>query len=314
LNHDRLLLWLSAKRQGSWSQFRAAVEEFCTDESDAFSDDSDEVERSGASSSDLPVYQRVRLALQQLSHVEFYTAGAENGWRVVPPSVAFPADMGETGLLCGARSPAILEGLSRVNHIEVASSEFEGMPQRILLRGHSPNAIVASARALGFQIQKDAPIALLSVTPRVRDPRTWRRSLMPETPGWSVHRFSISRRQWVEVPSSDARNAHMGLFRFTLRHQRFYYLRWRNCSYNIPVQIGKYAIMRRQRGVLHYDPKHRMFSTFAVFRPPLLIERALVLCSGKLGRFDPSTGWIEYAEVPPNVAYLASQLLQQGIR
>jgi hypothetical protein len=314
LNLDRLLLWLSAKEQGSWSQFRAAVEEFCTDKSDASPDDPDYPERRDVTNSGLPIYQHVRLTLQRLAHAEFYTAGAENGWRIVPPSLAFLADRTDTGLLCGARSPAILERLSHVSDFELLSSEFEGMPQRILLRGNSGSALVASAEMFGLQIQRDAPVALLSVTPGVRDPKNWRRSQMPETPGWSVQRFSISRRQWLEVPSSDARKAYIGLFRFALRHQLFYYLRWRNCSYSVPVQVGKYAIMRRQRSVLQYDSRRRVFSTFAILRPPLLIERALVLCSGKLGQFDRAAGRIEYTEVPPDVANLAAQLLEQEIR
>lgn len=115
-----------------------------------------------------------------------------------------------------------------------------------------------------------------------------------ETPGWSVHRFSVSRRQWVEVSSSDAANTGKGLFRFVLKHQRFYYLRWRNCSYRVPVQVGKYAIIRRRLRVIEYDPGRRALSTFPAFRPPLLIERAPVLCSGKLNGLDPVTGRIEY--------------------
>ena len=137
---------------------------------------------------------------------------------------------------------------------------------------------------------------------------------MPETPGWSVHRFSVPHREWIEVQYSDAANARTGLFRFALRHQRFYYLRSRQYSYRVPVQVGKYAIAGRRRGLLEYDSVRRILSTFVTFRPPLLIERALTLCSGRLGRVNPSTSRIEYPDIPGNVAYLAAQILQQRIR
>jgi hypothetical protein len=315
LNLDRLLLWLSARGQGSWSTFRAGVEEFCNDQTDTLPIESDdEGDRSADAGSDLPIYQRARFALQRLGHVEFYTLGAENGWRVVPPTVAFPADEGEMGLLCGARSPALIDSLHQFGDIDVLLSELEDMPQRIQLKGASQPVVVARASTLGIQVQKAAPITLLSVLPRVRDKETWHPSPMPETPGWLVHRFSVSRRKWVEASSRDAANAHEGLFRFVLKHQRFYYLRWRGCCYRVPVQVGKYAVIGRRLRVLEYNPEKRTLSTALVFRPPLLIERALVLCSGKLSQIDPMTGRIEYTDISPNIARLASQLLHQEIK
>jgi len=315
MNLDRLLLWLSARGQGSWSSFRAGVEELCNEQTDTLSSESDdEGERSADAGSDLPIYQRARFALQRLGHVEFYTPGAENGWRAVPPTVAFPTDASEMGFLCGARSSALIESLHQFSDLDVLVSESEDMPRRIQLQGASQDMVAARASTLGLKVQKAAPITLLSVLPRVCDAMTWHRSPMPETPGWSVHRFSVSRRQWVEVSSSEAANAGKGLFRFVLKHQRFYYLRWRNCSYRVPVQVGKYAVIRRRLRVIEYDAGRRTLSTFPAFRPPLLIERALVLCSGKLNQLDPVTGRIAYTDVPPNIAHLAAQLLHQEIK
>jgi hypothetical protein len=312
---DRILLWLSAKGEGSWSQFRAAVEELAAQQyGDLAEESEDDGERSIGFGTDLPIYQQVRFSLQRLGHVEFYTDEAENRWRVVPPVVAFLSDTPDCGLLCGARSPVLLERLAELADVDVLASEIEGMPQRILLRGASQNVVASRVRALGLDVQRGAPTAILSAIPGVRDPTTWHRSPMPETPGWLVHRFSLSRLQWLEVSQSDASKARKGLFRFVLRYQRFYYLRWRSRSYRVPVQVGKFAIMRKRRGVLAYDARRRSLSAPAVFRPPLLVERALVLCSGRLPRFDQSSGRIDYAEVPQHVAQLAAQLLRQEAR
>lgn len=72
---NELLLWLSAHKQGSWPQFRGAVEEF-----DLAQDDSQ-----AADDGALPLHQRVQQNLERLGHVEFDAAGCENGWRIVPP-------------------------------------------------------------------------------------------------------------------------------------------------------------------------------------------------------------------------------------
>src|SRR5206468_3847860 len=101
-----------------------------------------------------------------------------------------------------------------------------------------------------------------------------------------------------------------GLFRFVMKHQRLYYLRWRRCSYRVPVQVGKYAVMRRRRGILRFDAERGLLSALAIFRPPLLIERALVLCSGHLPHFEVSSGRLEYLDVNRDIALLAAQLLR----
>src|SRR5688572_6998564 len=96
-----MLLWLSAKGQGSWSQFRGAVEMF---------DLEPDLENDGSADrgSDLPIYQEVRFALQRLGHVEFSFAESQNGWKIVPPTVALYEATSDGGLLCGARSPTLL--------------------------------------------------------------------------------------------------------------------------------------------------------------------------------------------------------------
>jgi hypothetical protein len=311
---DYILLWLSAKGQGSWSQFRAAVEELYTRQDGGLPGEAgDDAGDSAGADPDLPLYQQVRFALQRLGHVEFFAHQAENRWRIVPPTVAFVSEDNDNGLLCGARTPALLERLYQLGDVEVLASQVEGTPQRILLRAASQCVVAQCAEMIGFQIQRAAPTAILSAIPGVRDPVAWRRSPMPETPGWFVHRFSVHRRLWIEVPQADAASAYMGLFRFVMKHQRLYYLRWRSGSYRVPVQVGKYAINRKRRGILVYDAARQVLSFPAMFRPPLLVERALVLCSGRLPHFEASSGRVEYPEVPDHVAQLAAQLLQQEV-
>ena len=84
----------------------------------------------------------------------------------------------------------------------------------------------------------------------------------------------------------------------------------------MPVQVGKYAILRHERvqEVVWYDRERAVLSLPVICRPPLLIERALVLCSGLLPRLDEHSRRLEYTEVPLEVAQLAARLLCQEIQ
>jgi hypothetical protein len=144
VSFDHMLLWLSAKGQGSWSQFRAAVEELDTQQGELKLDAEDS--SSMVIASDLPIYQQVRFAFERLGHVEFYSAGAENGWRIVPPSVAMRSRGSTEGVLCGARSPALLERLFANKDLTVEALQIGGMPQRIVVRSASQYLLVARAR------------------------------------------------------------------------------------------------------------------------------------------------------------------------
>lgn len=308
MNPDDLLLWLSAKRSGSWSQFRAAVEQLHVQRD---SNVPDELDGGGRPGSDLPLYHELRLALQRLGHVEFPASDAGYSWRVVPPSLAFFPRGGPRALLCGARSPALLDRLRDIG--EVGLLTVDGMPQRIVLTGASGSAMAALSKENGLHIQEAAPSAILSALPGVRDLTNGISVPMPDTPGWTVDRFSPSRLEWMSVTQDVASSAAPGLFRFVMKYQRFYYLRRGGRSYRVPVQVGKYAVMTRRQAGVAYDVARGVFSVPAICRPPLLIERALVLCSGVLPAFIRSSGRVEYADVPVDVARVALQLLCQEV-
>src|ERR1039457_4465120 len=83
---DELLLWLSARGEGSWRTFRAAVEQLRLAE---------DLERAGDEEfggADFPVHQQLRLNMERLGHVEFFAHGCEEGWRVTPPALAARRD------------------------------------------------------------------------------------------------------------------------------------------------------------------------------------------------------------------------------
>ena len=310
---DHLLLWLSAKGNGSWSQFRGAVEAQFADQTSESRDLDEEKAGSGTGHSDLPVYQRIRLELQRLGHVEFsWNEQGQGSWRVVPPTLALLPNRWDKGILCGARSPELLKRLDDLEDIKVERTEWTWMPLRITVQG-DPAAMSHAATQAGCLVQDDAANAILAAVPTVGEQAAWRRTEIPETSGWTVHRFSSTKLRWVDALANDATTTRDGFFRFGMKHQRFHYLRRNGHSYKVPVQIGKYAVRSRRRGVLAHDSVSGVFSVPPVFRPPLLIERALVLCSGFLPEFDSTSRRVTYAGVPSDVARLVGQLLRQEV-
>src|SRR3984957_11567151 len=106
---NELLLWLSARKEGSWPQFRGAVETL------DLANNADESEQDTS----LPLHQRVRFNLERLGHVEFGAKECENGWGGGAPGLAAsPPENTVAGVLCGARTPKLLE------RIKDAANEF----------------------------------------------------------------------------------------------------------------------------------------------------------------------------------------------
>jgi hypothetical protein len=84
MSANELLVWMSARSQGSWQQFRAAVEELQLAEGSG----SQETEDDSPAMSVMPRYQILRLNFERLGHAEFFAGASPNGWRVTPPTLA----------------------------------------------------------------------------------------------------------------------------------------------------------------------------------------------------------------------------------
>ena len=167
------------------------------------------------------------------------------------------------------------------------------------------------ADQLEYIMQSDASAAILSAAPSVKSRSMWIQKEPPTTIGWSVWRFSPSHMRWNQLDGMG--DAHAGLFRLIMGHQVLYYFRQRGRWYQVPAQAGKYAALRQRRGVLVYDRAAKTLSCPAICRPPLLIERALVLCSGFLPSYYPSSRQVAYSSVPMDLALQTAQLLGQEL-
>ena len=308
---NELLVWLSARQEGSWSQFRGAVEDL---DLDRVGDDTED--------GSIPLHQRVRFNLERLGHVEFNAEGCEDGWRVVPPVLALSEHGGEArAVLCGARTPKVAEKLEQeANGLVFERIPGTDSPDIIRVHAREAGALPELAQRTGIRCQVDAPTALLSYLPRVDSLRGWKPERLPAAgKDWDVKQFVIAgkRMKWNPVTLEEANaTGAMGLFCFTRFQIPQYFLRERAETVRLSGAIAKYRILsQHRRRVLNYKRKEQQMTVLAIFRPPVLTERALVLCSG----FPPSVNtargrpWLTYKDVPEDVAGMVAEVLRQDL-
>ncbi len=311
---EHLLLWLSAKREGSWRQFRAVVEEFAAD-------DLLDCETSDAgleSDGDFPLHLRLRLNLESLGHVEFFAHECQDGWRVAPPTLAL-RDVGNktVGIICGARTRQLEEKLQLATSTEY---QFEQQsiadgPDRLFVQSDNPMCLERCAAAIGLHIQQNAPCAILMHLPQIGPPNKTASETYPVGSDWIIHHFHPGKLKWEKIERKMAEKVLNGFFRFRGPYASpRYFLRWAGVIKESSRGVGVYVALRNaNRSVLTYTESNGKLRLPSICRPPRLLERALVLCSGLLPIYDIETGQLIYHDIPANIARLAAQLLRQRL-
>lgn len=299
---NELLFWLSARREGSWAQFRSAVEEIVRD-----SNPSGDDER-------VPLYQNLRFSLEQLGHVEF--GGSERGWRVTPPILAMSQQSGGfLGIACGARSPRLMTRLQDLagSRCEVTASSIHPSVVRIFTPDW--DWLPGMAFEAGIGLQPDVPVSILSCLSRVDRLPGSQPGQFPFGRDFEVWRFVVERNRCKWVPSSDeeaARGAD-GLYRFVRFQVPEHFLKSSKRVLKVDGQTAKFFVLAgRRRQVLRYDRLNRSLSIPGICRPPLLIDRALVLCTGNLPVYEPRKRMLVYAGINEDIAGFAASLLCQN--
>jgi hypothetical protein len=168
---------------------------------------------------------------------------------------------------------------------------------------------------MGIRFQHDAPLAILSHLPPCDPPAQMQSpSEFPQGNDWIIHEFDTSKLAWRKVERHQAQAARFAVLRFLIHFQRpRYFLRWKGRTFEMPRAVALYALLRRHRhGVLRYNRDAAALTVPAICRPPRLLERALVLCSGLPPVY--ANGQLTYSEVPPEIARLAAELLRQSLQ
>jgi len=287
-----LLLWMSARGEGSLAAWRAKIAEVMPG-------------RPGATT-------RHRVAewhFSQLAHAEFGEA-ADNGWRICPPVLA-ASDPGDAPLavLCGARTPHVLDALLSAAAGMVAFEPQREGPDTVTVATSEPAKLLAISRISGIPVQWNASLAILGAA---GSPHAIQLQAAPvPIGGWTVTRFSKTGLGWVPSSVQEAQGASSGLFRFRSDIGSTCILKEGDESFAIDPSEGKYRIMMRRHRPLQYDFVKKELSVAIACRPPPLFQRALVVCSGRLP--EVRDGRIIYTSVGRYVAEAVATVLRQRL-
>lgn len=309
---NELLFWLSARNEGSWARFRGAVEELHASDEDLGSTTVPEDDVS-----EFPLHQKLRSNFECLAHAEFFERNSKLSWRVAPPILAaHQVAEGFRAVLCGARSPALCDRLYlNAEKLNREISVVDGAPNVMRITAKDNATLANLASTIGVKFQSYAPLAIISRLRQCSNPT--RKQLQSELPfgdGWNIREFNPVTLGWRAVDRKRAESIGTGLFEFQLFNHWRYFLRWRKGTFELPRAVAVYILLHRDQRLLTYDSEKRALSLPGTCRPPHLLERALVLCSGLPPTFDPGTSRLTYSDVPIDIARLSASLLRQSIR
>jgi hypothetical protein len=256
--------------------------------------------------------RRILGDLVTLGHVEM--TGAD-GWRVAPPVLAgLPREAGSSAVLCGARTPALLESLGRASDSsggQISVFQQDAGPAVVVVMAPSRDALVSLAESAGLPFQREAGLHLLACSASIRE---WPRTPIPMVEGKvdSVRRFSKSRMHWVASSLSEATSAAKDFFRIKRDWDWISLLKSRPDSASlIDDRAGRLAAAAKSKAV-RWSREGGVLSLPAHLYPPTLMARGLVLCSGYLPNFDREAMQISFAGVQPE--HLRLILALTGLR
>jgi hypothetical protein len=291
---NELLLWMSARASGSLRSFRARCAEL---------DMAEFGQTRGA-----PPHRRAAWALSKLGHAEF----TETGWRIAPPVLAADGiGSPARAVMCGARPLGVLERLAHfADDGQISMAVQAGGPDVIDLRAVSTSALAAIARTAGLQIQWNAPLAILAAGTPVSQIALSPLPI-PVGGGWAVSRFSKSALNWVPSTAAELKDAKRALFRFRGEYSTMHVLKENGETWSCDAAAGKFRALTRRQRPLGYRVATQELAIAATCRPPALVERALVLASGRLPELRD--GSLIYPGVAAAAANAAAAILGQRL-
>jgi hypothetical protein len=247
--------------------------------------------------------------LSLLAHIEIQQDGK---WRVAPPAFAVignEADGGKTAILCGARTQGVVDRLTRaceLNGGEVRKLQQTDRPQCIIVAAASASALFAIAETAGIPCQRDAGFTLLACLPTIRD---WPRIPCPMVAGKvaEVKRFSKAGLHWIPSTLEEAHQADRGLFRIKRDWDWITLIKsGKENQSQIDVFAGRLAAAAGAKRI-RLDIRSQTLCIPLALKPPIVVSRALTLCSGILPRIDRANGNLQliFNDIPIRAARLA---------
>ncbi len=226
--------------------------------------------------------------LSMLGHLETTNAFS---WRIAPPVLASMAQQGgdlAAGVLCGARTPAVLARVADASSKHGARMSVTTVPDRpsiVRIMAPSVAALADVAVTADVHLQRNAGYTLLACLPTIRK---WPRRPCPMVAGRveTVRRFSGSRTKWIESTLPEATAAPKGFFRIKRDWDWVSIIKsaQADCAY-IDDRAGRMFAAAKLRHATWTADTGTLGLPIRLF-PPAPIARALALCTGELPQFE----------------------------
>ncbi len=320
---DRLLYVVSARGEMSWAAFKDAF---------ALLRSPHPQDEPAPGAITLARY-RARRALSALGHCDFAFGDGQDKIYAAPPVLTrLPQAGPAVAVLAGARVPGMTGQIEEVcahagSRLRVRAIQQDSagllLPSRVTVEGGADRDYAMVAHELGITYAAaPAAWALAHFAGGLDDylsTCSWRTGAEPNWPreDFDPEALRLGDRNPASSP------ARVSSYRNRVRHTRMHVYWAQGRWAEVDLDWGRYAMLRELgRRVLRYDPWRCLMAVPAGTPLPVLLERALVLCSG----FVPGEVWLAatagagqerrhmvYRDVPAAIAGLVARKAGQAL-
>ncbi len=278
MSGELLLHWLSHLGEGTWNRFRGAAAGIVPPDGDA-----------------RRKLHFWRNRLSDLGHVDFFAGGSQR-WRVRQPVLAGLCGLEGTAVLCGARSPKLVQSLESAAGKHGCRFEVRGIPDLpplVTVAGADEQLAEMARECRLHYIVQYSEMLCRGLKPIVATPE----GTSDEPAGWQVRSFDLEARRWVEGRLPKSAREYESKFGVL----RYYWCDWQNVLRPAPKREAVYASAAVQRVTLAgYDREQHSLTIPAAAPLPEDYMRAACLCSGAPPRYEG--GMFVFERVPPLIA------------
>jgi hypothetical protein len=266
---------------------------------------------------DLFVWRTVRL-LSALGHLDVELDSNSlrlRTWHIAPPCLVQVAV--SAWVLTGARSDKLVEQLEatvRVRGGQLSRTIQDDGPS-IIRVSIEPGAISSEdlrqlSTPLGHGVML-SPYFAQRAAPRLPSLS----QLLPSLPEFRVgsealERFDLGSGRWAACEHDRPGAYRVSYFGRTYGYTNEGDLPFHRMHVADAATVKHLAAAAAGASLIGYDPESRTLSTSIGAELPALLERVAVMCSGTSPRLRSDTGFLEYANLPPEVAGLIYQRLR----
>ena len=280
MNCELLLYWMTQTLEGAWNGFRRSVQQL-----------------SGVDGDIGTLCRTLRISLSDLGYAEFFVGGTQK-WRVLPPLLGGLSLQTDAAVLCGARTPGLIEALESVAAKYGCSVHHQAepfAPETINVAGPRESVSKVAAEASVSYVENLATSMFEMVEPIEEQ---LARTVEEKPPiNWKVRSFDLRSMQWVD--GLLARSA----CEFSPMYGRPVYFvhKRRGRLFRLPRREAVYASAILQGfSLLGYSPASCDLTTPLEAPLPESFARTACLCSGQLAEIKG--GRLRYKNVPPDTA------------